>query len=124
MPSTTASVLNSSKRSGAPPSSTAQSSPAPTTTDLLAGSERVKRLISSNSFMRSMGGPDLFLQQVEHDKVDRVERGVRANRREKVVRLFVKAGEKQRQNQQRQGSNHVLMEGGQDKRSAPPGQAW
>ena len=50
-PSTTASVLNSSSRSGTPASSTAQSSPAPTTTDGLVGSERVRRWISSNSFM-------------------------------------------------------------------------
>src|SRR5262245_24844250 len=51
MPSTTASVWKRTSRSGTPRSSTAQSSPAPVTTEALAGKDGVSRRISSNSFM-------------------------------------------------------------------------
>src|SRR2546423_4797378 len=102
MPSTTESVLKSSRRSGHPASSKAQSSPEPTTTEGLDGSERVRLAISSNSFIASRRRPDLFLEQVEHREVDRVERGMSADRREQVVGLLVKGGEQQCQQQERQ----------------------
>src|SRR5437667_11983237 len=51
IPSTTASVLNSTQRSASPRSITAQSSPAPTTVLSLAGSDRVRRAMRSNSFI-------------------------------------------------------------------------
>src|SRR5438105_296358 len=50
-PSTTASVLNNTQRSGNPRSITAQSSPAPTTVLEFPGSVRVRRAINSNSFI-------------------------------------------------------------------------
>src|ERR1044071_9453739 len=97
MPSTTASVLNSTRSSGSPRSINAQSSPGPTTVLSLVGSERVRRAINSNSFMAR----DRFLCGLPYhqrpQKVDQIKQAVGEDWRRQVIGHVVKPGQQQPQ---------------------------
>src|SRR5882724_10902445 len=113
-PSTTASVLKSTRRSGKPRSSTAQSSPAPTTSEWFAGSDGVRRLISSNSFK-------VIAKKQEAD-IDGIEARMRGDRSDEVARFLIEPGQHQAQHQQRQKNGRAMMNAGKDQRAAPQGQ--
>ena len=95
MPSTMASVLNNSRRPGAPTSSTAQSSPTPVTTAGFDGREAVNLAISSNSFICNQGRCRSFKQPAERflkdqqKEINRIENAVRANGGEQVIGFLI-----------------------------------
>src|SRR5690348_2667349 len=89
IPSTTASVFSRSSLSGSPKSSTAQSSPGPTTTDLLVGNARVRRAINSNSFTVLRRLHEFILERIEHGEIGGVEKRVGGDRCEEIVGAFI-----------------------------------
>src|SRR6266498_2536776 len=121
MPSTTASVLKRRNRSGRPRSSTAQSSPAPVTTERLAGSERVKSWMSSNSFTGSKEAcawADSWSREDEVEKVHGVEDRVGEDGSHEVIGLVVEQGEDHRKKGQRDQGHEVGMDGPEEQRTA------
>src|SRR5260221_3321067 len=116
IPSTIASALNKNNFSGNPKSSTAQSSPAPTTTFSFVGSDFVSFAMSSNSFIS-------FWRVEQNHEVRRVEQAVRGDWREQVVRGFVKPRQRKREREQGQKIRGVEMDRREQRADAKPREA-
>src|SRR5688572_23646906 len=114
MPSTMASVLKRTNRSGTPRSSTAQSSPAPVTTLSLPGREWVSRRMSSSSFIfLQLFPPFGYLVAIKiAEEVHGVKEGVGEDWGCQRARVVVEQGENDGEGGERQKGRGAAMNDG------------